>query len=318
MSTAEIPLDNPASPPSKKPRLSAAGGGLIVKETPAANNNANTNHQSCSVDMNKAAAAANGSSNNNGSSSSSSGGNMEHNGIDEGLYSRQIYVLGKDAMARMALSNVLISGMGGLGVEIAKNVILGGVKSVTLQDNKSTTWDDLSSQYYLRKADIGKNRAEQSLNHLIELNPYVAVHTTMEILTPELINKGRYNAVVVTDGAGSYDNLCQVSQYCHQNGVGFILAETRGLFSRIFCDFGENFTVLDVNGEVPLSTLIAGVTKEEEGVVTCLDESRHGMEDGDYVTFSEVQGMIELNGHKPVPIEVTGPYTFRIRLDTTG
>lgn len=45
--------------------------------------------------------------------------------IDEGLYSRQLYVLGHDAMRRMASSDVLISGLGGLGVEIAKNVILG-------------------------------------------------------------------------------------------------------------------------------------------------------------------------------------------------
>lgn len=39
-------------------------------------------------------------------------------------------------------------------------------------------------------------------------------------------------------------------------------------------------------------------------MVTCLDESRHGLEDGDYVTFSEVQGMTELNGCKPVKIKV--------------
>ena len=45
--------------------------------------------------------------------------------IDEGLYSRQLYVLGHDAMRRMASSDVLISGLGGLGVEVAKNVILG-------------------------------------------------------------------------------------------------------------------------------------------------------------------------------------------------
>ena len=35
-----------------------------------------------------------------------------------------------------------------------------------------------------------------------------------------------------------------------------------------------------------------------------MDESRHGLEDGDYVTFSEVQGMTELNGCKPIKIEV--------------
>ena len=61
--------------------------------------------------------------------------NSNGRAIDEDLYSRQLYVLGHEAMRRMATSNVLISGLGGLGVEIAKNVILGGVKSVTLHDS---------------------------------------------------------------------------------------------------------------------------------------------------------------------------------------
>ena len=56
------------------------------------------------------------------------------------------YVLGHAAMKRMALSNVLVSGMGGLGVEIAKNIVLGGVKSVTIHDEAVTSWSDLSSQ----------------------------------------------------------------------------------------------------------------------------------------------------------------------------
>ena len=38
--------------------------------------------------------------------------------IDEGLYSRQLYVLGHEAMKRLTASNVLIVGMDGLGVEI--------------------------------------------------------------------------------------------------------------------------------------------------------------------------------------------------------
>ena len=44
-----------------------------------------------------------------------------NNEIDESLYSRQLYVLGHDAMKRMSASNVLIVGLKGLGVEIAKN-----------------------------------------------------------------------------------------------------------------------------------------------------------------------------------------------------
>ena len=38
--------------------------------------------------------------------------------IDESLYSRQLYVLGEEAMKRMNASSALIIGMKGLGVEI--------------------------------------------------------------------------------------------------------------------------------------------------------------------------------------------------------
>ena len=41
---------------------------------------------------------------------------------------------------------VLISGMRGLGVEIAKNIILAGVKSVIIQDCDTVKYEDLSSQ----------------------------------------------------------------------------------------------------------------------------------------------------------------------------
>ena len=55
-------------------------------------------------------------------------------------------MLGHEAMRRMQHSNVMISGMKGLGIEIAKNVVLGGVKSVTIHDDGNTEWLDLSSQ----------------------------------------------------------------------------------------------------------------------------------------------------------------------------
>ena len=54
------------------------------------------------------------------------------------------------------------------------------------------------------------------------------------------------------------------------------------------------------------------MNQDMEGVVTCLDEARHGLEDGDFVTFSEVQGMIELNACEPRKVTVKGPYTFSI------
>lgn len=57
-------------------------------------------------------------------------------------------------MHRMGAAQVLIAGMRGLGVEIAKNVILSGVKSVTVQDEGPADWSDLSSQVLLIKTQI--------------------------------------------------------------------------------------------------------------------------------------------------------------------
>lgn len=87
---------------------------------------------------------------NNTSNSRSMNGNQKSSEdvpqLDENLYSRQLYVLGHEAMQRMAKSSVLIAGLGGVGVEVAKNIILGGVKSVTLHDNKNADWYDLAGQ----------------------------------------------------------------------------------------------------------------------------------------------------------------------------
>ena len=49
-------------------------------------------------------------------------------------------------MRRMKASNILISGMRGLGVEIAKDIVLGGVKSCVLHDTENVQLADLSSQ----------------------------------------------------------------------------------------------------------------------------------------------------------------------------
>lgn len=236
-----------------------------------------------------------------------------HKEIDEGLYSRQLYVLGHEAMRRMAVSDVLISGINGLGVEIAKNVILAGVKSVTLHDQQNCSLADLSSQFYLSESSIGQNRAEASCAHLSELNQYVPTTAFTGKLDEEFLQK--FRVVVLTEN----DEIEQkrIAKITRNHNIALIIAVTRGLFGQIFCDFGPEFVVNDVNGTNPLSAMIAGISRDKEGVVTCLDEARHGFEDGDYVTFTEVQGMTELNQCEPIKIKVLGPYTFSIG-DTTN
>jgi ubiquitin-activating enzyme E1 len=220
-------------------------------------------------------------------------GNNEEKGhkeIDEGLYSRQLYVLGHEAMRRMAASDVLISGLNGLGVEVAKNVILAGVKSVTLHDQQICSLADLSSQFYLSESSIGANRAEASCSHLAELNQYVPTMAHTGDLDEEFLQK--FSVVVYTENNELEQR--RLAEITRKLNIKLVIAVTRGLFGQIFCDFGPEFVVYDVNGTNPLSAMIAGISKDQVGVVTCLDEARHGFEDGDYVTFTEVSNLLTL------------------------
>lgn len=99
-----------------------------------------------------------------------------HTEIDESLYSRQLYVLGHEAMKRMGASNVLIVGLKGLGVEIAKNIALAGVKSLTLHDPVPVAVADLSSQFFLRPDDVGQARDAVTAPRVAELNAYTPIH----------------------------------------------------------------------------------------------------------------------------------------------
>uniref|UniRef100_A0A8C4IK37 E1 ubiquitin-activating enzyme n=1 Tax=Dicentrarchus labrax TaxID=13489 RepID=A0A8C4IK37_DICLA len=228
--------------------------------------------------------------------------------IDEGFYSRQLYVLGHDAMHRMGTASVLIAGMRGLGIEIAKNVILSGVKSVTIQDEGQTVWTDLSSQFFLKEAHLGQNRATCSIQQLSALNPRVRVFAHTGPLDDTLLLQ--FQVVVLTDS--SLDDQKRFGELCHLHGIKFIVADTKGLCGQLFCDFGEEFEVLDRDGEAPESATIQSISKADPGVVLCTDEQSHKFSDGCKVSFSEVQGMTELNSIGPVEIKYRGEYSFSI------
>lgn len=78
-------------------------------------------------------------------------------------------------MQRMNSSHILVVGLTGTGVELVKNIVLMGVKSVTLFDPAPTEWRDLSAQFYLGPEDVGHPRAARCVAKLASLNDYVSV-----------------------------------------------------------------------------------------------------------------------------------------------
>lgn len=239
---------------------------------------------------------------------------LDNGKIDEGLYSRQLYAVGFDAMKKMSNSSVLIYGMSSLGVEIAKNTILQGFKQVTIFDNEIVSLFDLGTNYYLTESDIGKNRASVVINKLSELNNYVKVDQLNEQVKEVIINK-IYNIVVIVDQL--QDFCIEINKLCRESNTHFILCQTNGLVGRIFCDFGEKFLINDQDGEQLHTSIIENIQNDVSPLVTCVDSKPHNLTSGDLVKFNNISGMIELNNMEPIEIQYIDKFSFKLKLDTS-
>jgi|SRR5579862_4687570 len=188
---------------------------------------------------------------------------------------------------------------------IAKNIALAGVKSLTLYDPTPAKIADLSSQFFLHPEDVGTPRATATAPRVAELNSYVPVSILeTDNLTSDLNQLSRFQVVVLT--STPLGDQLAISEYCHRNGIYLVISDIFGLFGHIFTDFGEGFTISDTSGEAVVSGIVAHISSE--GLVSALDETRHGLEDGDYVTFTEIKGMEGLNNAEPRKVAVKGKW----------
>jgi molybdopterin/thiamine biosynthesis adenylyltransferase len=73
------------------------------------------------------------------------------------LYDRQLRLWGIEAQNRMRKAKVLLITIKALGNEVAKNLVLAGIGSLTIVDPGDVTDKDVSSQFCVTKEDIGKN-----------------------------------------------------------------------------------------------------------------------------------------------------------------
>lgn len=225
-----------------------------------------------------------------------------------------------------------------MGIEIAKNLVLSGCKSFTFHDTKLAASTDLSAQFFLNTGDLGKNRVEACLHRLQQLNfyvrckaaPYKEIPLTEAELTAEPWNLNQYDVVILSEA--SFKTQIAVNNFCRKNGKKFISTDVHGVFGRVFNDFGNEFEVLDKNGEELQDCMIKSISIGEKCLVELLPNNKHKFEDNDEVHFVGIEGMTLLEGktqpeeNKEVKsgsisetiwkVKVVSPYSFTIG-DTT-
>ena len=231
-------------------------------------------------------------------------GNKHLDKIQENLYSRQIGTYGEEAMKKIINLKILILGLKGLGIEVAKNIILTGPEKVIIYDPSIVQLKDLGLNYYLKENNVNKNRIDFScIDSLSKLNP----NTNVEVLKIrqennfyEILKKIKLDVIIETELI-SQKEIITLNEYCRENQIKFIYGANMGLSGFIFSDFGNNHNIYDIDGEEPKRFLIKDITNEKNGKVTIVEESDNNLslDEGDYILFKNVKGMIELNDNKP-------------------
>lgn len=140
---------------------------------------------------------------------------------------------------RLRNSKILIAGLNGLGAEVAKNIVLAGVKSVTFLDDKPVTQLDFSSQFFIPRDQLGKNRAEASQHRAQALNPMVE----LKVDTGSLADKNEeffkcFDVVVILEA--SLTEQIRINNICRANKVKFYAADMWGMFGFSFVDLQEH------------------------------------------------------------------------------
>ncbi|XP_057695203.1 SUMO-activating enzyme subunit 1 isoform X2 [Corythoichthys intestinalis] len=163
-------------------------------------------------------------------------------------YDRQIRLWGLDAQKRLRGSKVLLAGLGGLGAEVAKNLILAGVKGLTLLDHDKGN-DQSWAQFLIPVTERGQNRAQASLERAQILNPMVEVLADRDRVEdkPDSFFL-QFNAVCLT--CCSKDTMVRIDQLCSQHNILVFCGDVHGYYGYMFCNLGPEHNYVEEKPKV--------------------------------------------------------------------
>lgn len=215
------------------------------------------------------------------------------------LYDRQIRLWGVQAQERIRTANILLVSIKALANEVAKNLVLAGIGSLTIIDNEAVTDDDLGSQFFVSEADVGKSRAEAAAPQIQKLNPRVNVRVAIEdvrILGPEFYSP--FDIVIATDL--DFNILSTLNAATRLSKRPFYAAGAHGFYGYIFADLiSHEYVIEREKSNIPTTlrlesatrSIISVSTKKESGKVV------------EMVTKRELYTPLLLANSSPLPPE---------------
>ena len=201
--------------------------------------------------------------------------------------------------------------MKALANEIAKNLVLAGVGSLTVVDHEAVTEDDLGAQFFISGEHLGQNRAHAALPQIQKLNPRVSLEADQDPIStkaPEYF--AAYDITIAT--CLDIVTLSMINASCRISNRKFYAADIHGMYGYVFADLivhdfvierAKGNKVTEVNkAETMTRMVMTSATKKENGKVI------------EMVSKRETYSPIILANTSPLPPEITNNRRRRLQV----
>ncbi|KAK2778688.1 hypothetical protein FQN53_001716 [Emmonsiellopsis sp. PD_33] len=216
------------------------------------------------------------------------------------LYDRQIRLWGVKAQEKLRTAKILLVNLKALGAEIAKNLVLAGVGSLTIVDDATIKEEDLGAHFFISEEHIGQNRAEAAAPQIRDMNPRVQLHIdTNNIRTKPPAFFMSFDITISTDL--DFDTICWINNACRVSNRRFYAAAVHGLYGYAFADLiTHDFVIEREKANVP-SPVVETPTRTILDVKTKKDNEKIV----EMVTKREIYCPLLLANTSPLPQEFT-------------
>ncbi|KAG2412707.1 hypothetical protein HFD88_010264 [Aspergillus terreus] len=207
------------------------------------------------------------------------------------LYDRQIRLWGVKAQEKLRSANILLITFKALANEVAKNLVLAGIGTLTIIDHETVGEEDLGAQFF---------RAQAASAAIHAMNPRVQLRIdTDDVRTKQADFFGQFDVTIATEL--DFATYTTINAACRIANRPFYAAGLHGFYGFIFADLITHDFVIErsksnapsTTQETPTRSIVNITTKKENDKVV------------EMVTKRETYSPLILANTSPLPDDFT-------------
>ncbi|GAB1209084.1 hypothetical protein APSETT445_007850 [Aspergillus pseudonomiae] len=187
-----------------------------------------------------------------------------------------------------------------LANEVAKNLVLAGIGTLTIVDHETVKEEDLSAQFFVTEEHIGQNRAQAAAPSIHAMNPRVQLRIdTDDIHMKQPDFFAQFDVVIATEL--DFKMYTTINAACRIANRPFYAAGLHGFYGFVFADLISHDFVIErsksnvpsATQETPTRSIVSITTKKENDKVI------------EMVTKRETYSPLILANTSPLPEDFT-------------